>query len=144
MKKFLQFLFYFFLSVLIFFNGLKSFGQEIQFSQYYNLVQFYNPAFVGTSYALRGTLQSRLQWPALESRYFSSVAAIDYNLNKYNSGIGGILVFDDQGASAIRSYKGILQYSYLLKISEKVFIRSGLSLGFSRRVLSNAALYYLD
>ena len=123
---------------------LQGTAQEVQFSQYYNLIQYQNPAFVGTSYALRGALHSRLQWPALESRYFSTVAAVDYNLGKYNSGFGGMLIMDDQGASAIKSYRGVFQYAYLLKLSPNLHLRSGLSLGFARRILSNAALYYPD
>jgi len=121
-----------------------TFGQEQQFSQYYNLAQLQNPAFVGTSYALRGILHSRIQWAGLESRYISSVASVDYNLAKYNSGLGIILLHDDQGASSIKTFKSIVQYAYQVALTPGLSLRSGVSMGFSRRVLSNEELYYPD
>ncbi len=117
-------------------------GQDIQLSQYYNLVQYSNPAFVGSSMGWRATFQNRLQWPGVDSRYATSIAAMDYNLSKYRSGVGGMLIVDDQGASSIKTYQGIAQYSYQLNLSSASTLRAGTSVGYVRRTLANSNLYY--
>jgi type IX secretion system PorP/SprF family membrane protein len=133
-----KFFFLAFLSV-----GIRSaMAQDVQLSQYYNLIQYANPAFVGSSYGWRATLQSRLQWPGLESRYATSIAALDYNVAKYRSGVGALFLADDQGASTIKSYQGIVQYAYQVNLSTKSTLRVGMSAGFVRRILENANLYY--
>lgn len=122
--------------------GGRAAAQDIQFSQYYNLVQYQNPAFVGTDHAWRAIAHSRLQWPGLEAKYVTSVAAIDYNWARYNSGVGAMFITDFQGGNTIQNYKAILQYAYQIKISDNARLRAGLNLGFSNRVLRNQDLYY--
>lgn len=116
-------------------------AQDIQFSQYYNLVQYQNPAFVGTSYAWRGILHNRLQWPGSESKYITSVASVDYNFSKINSGFGAMFIYDDQGDAAIKATRGILQYAYSVGLSSKLHLRGGINMGYVGRRLNND-LYY--
>lgn len=142
MKDFKHILFLTIKSCILFVLPIAA--QEIQFSQYYNLIQYQNPAFVGSSYAWRGILHNRIQWPGIDSRYISTVLSVDYNFSKYNSGLGAMIIHDDQGASAVKSIKTNLQYAYLLHLTKNVFLRSGMNVGFTRRTLNNAALYYPD
>ncbi|HEX8545984.1 MAG TPA: PorP/SprF family type IX secretion system membrane protein [Cytophagaceae bacterium] len=116
-------------------------AQDIQFSQYYNLVHYQNPAFVGTSYAWRGVVHSRLQWPGSESRYLTSVVSLDYNYAKINSGLGAMFIYDDQGDGAIKATRGILQYAYRASLSPSLDLRGGVNLGYVGRRLDND-LYY--
>ncbi len=116
-------------------------AQDVQFSQYYNLIQYQNPAFVGTSFGWRANLHSRIQWPGLDAKYITNVASVDYNLSRYNSGIGMMVISDDQG-SALKTYKGIAQYAYQAELSSNTILRAGLSAGLVRRQLNNANLYY--
>ena len=122
-------------------NSFSAISQDVQFSQYYNLIQFQNPAFVGTSIAWRATLHSRVQWPGIDAKYVTGVAAVDYNLSKYNSGVGVMFVSDDQ-ESAIRSYKAMAQYAYQANLSSKTILRAGINTGLVNKTLNNAALYY--
>lgn len=142
MKKFIKSLGLLLGLVLFGFHATK--GQNVQFSQYYNLIHYQNPAFVGTALAGRAMVHSRLQWPGLDSKYTTSVASVDYNLGKYNSGLGAMLVYDNQGSSAIRSYQGILQYAYQVVMTENSRLRAGVNVGMTSRTLNNSDLYYPD
>lgn len=122
--------------------GTMAKAQDIQFSQYYNLIHYQNPAFVGTSNAWRAMVHSRLQWPGLDAKYSSTVAAVDYNLSQFNSGLGAMFISDNQGSAAIRTYRFQLQYSYLVPLSSDVMLRAGTSVGMASRVLNNSDLYY--
>ena len=128
---------------VLFVMGLAK-GQNVQFSQYYNLIQYQNPAFVGTALAGRAMVHNRLQWPGLESKYTTSVASVDYNLGKYQSGLGAMLVYDNQGSSTIQSYQGIFQYAYQIVVTENARLRAGANIGLTSRTLHNADLYYPD
>ena len=129
------------LLIAVFFGILTNSGaQDIQLSQYYNINQLYNPAFTGTAYALRASIHQRLQWPSLHARYSTTLISTDYNWKKYNSGIGAVFLYDQQGSSYIRNYATVFQYSYLAELNSRLSFRGGLSTGLVRRVLSTSEM----
>lgn len=101
-------------------------AQDIQQTQYYNAIQFLNPAFVGSSHAFRGVTNLRTQWPGLHAKYTTLYMSADYNLSKYNSGVGGYVVLDRQGPSVIRSFETAFQYASWVNLNQTYSLRFGL------------------
>ncbi len=117
-------------------------AQDIQLSQYYHTAQYMNPAFVGTSYALRLVSDTRLQWPALGANYLTSYLSADYNLYKYRSGIGGYLLIDYQGDNTIRTIETAIQYAAWVNITDKYSLRAGLQVAYNNRDIDYSRLTF--
>lgn len=112
-----------------------SYAQDIQFSQFYNVLLYQNPAFAGSAHHHRGMFHQRLQWPGLNAKYITSVLAYDTYLNKYNSGFGIMAMKDWQGSSDINSFDIGLFYSYELHLTNGLTFRPGLQLSAVNRAL---------
>lgn len=121
-----------------------SYGQDVQFSQFYATSQYLNPAFVGSVHYNRASFQQRIQWPGLGAKYLTTLAAFDAYFPKYKSGFGVITLMDFQGASTISSNEFHLQYSYELPVTAKVTIRAGLQAGVVRRHVNYSQLLFPD
>ena len=119
-------------------------AQDYQFSQFYSNVLYLNPAFAGSAHKNRVILHQRLQWPALDARYTTSVASYDRYFASANSGIGVIVTRDIQGGTNISSTDINLQYSYELSISKTYTFRAGLQAGYVSRNINYAALTFPD
>lgn len=136
-----------YLIVLLLFFGIdpsKIAAQDIQFSQFYAASLYLNPAFSGSAHSTRGMFHQRLQWPALDAKYITSMASIDTYFSKYKSGVSLIVMQDYQGSNIIKSSDINLQYSYLLPLTEKYTLRSGLQLGYVSRYINYSSLIYPD
>jgi type IX secretion system PorP/SprF family membrane protein len=101
-------------------------AQDIQFSQFYALPMYQNPAFVGSVHALRGIAHTRLQWLGLDATYKTYYVSADTYLDKYNSGLGIQFIRDIQGNNTISSNELSFMYSYELPVSSSFTIRAGL------------------
>jgi type IX secretion system PorP/SprF family membrane protein len=108
-------------------------AQDIQYSQFYNVPMYQNPAFAGSAHATRVTLHQRLQWPALDARYTTSMVSVDHFFANYNSGVGLMVQKDYQGGNNISSTEVHGLYSYELPVSREVSIRAGLDVGYVSR-----------
>ena len=117
-------------------------AQDIQFSQYYAVPFYQNPAFVGGLHHTRGTLHQRVQWPGLDARYLTSLAAFDTYFSKFNSSIGVVAVQDYQGAGIISTTDLNLIYAYELNLSNDFSFRPGLQLGLTRRKVDYSELTF--
>jgi type IX secretion system PorP/SprF family membrane protein len=104
-------------------------SQDIQFSQFYNVPTYQNPAFAGSAHAPRAILHNRLQWPGLEANFNTVFLGVDHFFSKYNSGVGLYFLSDWAGKSSISTKELHLQYSYDLPISKSYSIRAGLQGG---------------
>jgi type IX secretion system PorP/SprF family membrane protein len=117
-------------------------GQDIQFSQFYAITPYQNPAYAGGAHALRGMLHGRYQWPGLDARFVTGVFSVDHYFDKYNSGAGIMIMQDQQGLNDISNTKIDLLYSYELPISKKISVRAGLQGGYGNQVLNGSQLYF--
>ncbi|MBX9851518.1 MAG: type IX secretion system membrane protein PorP/SprF, partial [Cytophagaceae bacterium] len=124
------------------FLSFSSFAQDIQFSQFYNVPLYQNPAFAGSAHRLRTTLHQRLQWPGLSARYITTLVSVDNYFTKYNSGVGLMVLKDWQGGSTINSLDVSLQYSYEIHLSSDFTLRAGLSGSFVQRSINYAKLMF--
>jgi type IX secretion system PorP/SprF family membrane protein len=127
------------LSCVVFSN---SNAQDIQFSQFYGVPLYLNPAFAGSAHATRAMLHQRLQWPSLAGKFTTSLFSVDGYSKKYNSGIGLTAIQDYQGANIISSSQIGLQYCYELHLSETFTVRAGLSGEFMSRYLDYSTLRF--
>ncbi|MCU0431688.1 MAG: type IX secretion system membrane protein PorP/SprF [Cytophagaceae bacterium] len=117
-------------------------AQDIQFSQFYAVTPYQNPAYAGGAHALRFMAHGRYQWPGLDAKYVTGLFSVDNYFHKYNSGAGIIIMQDQQGYGDIKSTTVDLQYAYDLPITKDFSIRAGLQGGFANRTLDYSKLYY--
>jgi type IX secretion system PorP/SprF family membrane protein len=117
--------------------SLTSFGQDIQFSQFYANVLYMNPAFAGSAHLSRAIFHQRLQWPSLDAKYITSSVSFDHYFEKVNSGLGILVLKDWQGPqNTLSSTEAALQYAYELSVSSKFSFRAGFEANYVRRVLN--------
>jgi type IX secretion system PorP/SprF family membrane protein len=84
--------------------SIGAIAQDIQFSQFYAVPQFYNPAFAGGAHGVRAMIHGRYQWPGLDARYTTGLVGVDTYSPKFKSGFGVFYAYDNQGGSSQGSY----------------------------------------
>jgi type IX secretion system PorP/SprF family membrane protein len=122
----------------------ESFGQDPQFSQYYASPLYLNPAFAGTGFAHRISLNSRIQWPSLPQAFISNAISWDLTVPSFNSGFGVIAVTDKAGSVGLRSTSFGIVYAYKVYISKKWVWSSGLNFKYAIRDLDFTKLLFGD
>ncbi len=135
---------YFYISVFFsfLFNNLKS--QDLQFTQFNSTVQYLNPAFSGLTKEHRFLAAYRNQWPGIKKSFVNYMVAYDYNLLRYNSGIGGYVLQDVAGTSNLTNTQVNLNYAYSLALNDKIDLRGGLQVGFQQKKYSATNLVFND
>jgi type IX secretion system PorP/SprF family membrane protein len=129
MRVFLVFLF-------ILFSASKTFGQDVQYSQFYANPFYLNPALAGSTELTRVGINFRNQWPSLDQSFIAYTAYADHFSNKYNSGFGIIISGARESFNQSRTDEIGLVYSYRLRLGEKRFLHVGAQGSFiSRDVL---------
>ena len=106
-------------------------GQDIQFSQFYQVPTYQNPAFAGSAHKARATVHQRIQWPSLDANYVTSFISFDSYKKQYSSGFGGYILFDQQGQTSISSTQLAAQYAYELHLNSRYTLRMGMQLGWT-------------
>jgi len=110
-------------------------GQDPQFTQFYSNPLYQSPSFAGAVLGYRASLNYRDQWPKMPGKLTTVNAAIDVNLDKFNSGIGIIALRDMAGSvNYSNTYIGLL-YAYNIRITRKIYFRPGVGFYFNHRTL---------
>lgn len=122
----------------------QSFAQDIQFSQFYANVLYLNPAFAGSAYKTRAIFHERLQWPNLDAKYITTSFSLDHNFERYNSGVGVMVLKDWQGANTISSTEMALQYAYEATLSSVFSLRLGVESKYVSRYINYSYLTLPD
>ena len=117
-------------------------AQDFQFSQFYNVPLYQNPAFAGSLHQTRVSFHQRLQWPRLDSKYVTSAFSADTYFSNINSGVGVLIMRDQQGGSQISSTEAQFMYSYELRLNRTFTFRSGLQLGYVSRYIDYSQLHF--
>lgn len=107
-----------------------------QFSQFYNVPLYHNPASVGTA-GTRFALTSRAQWAEVESGMNTTLVALDHSFDKSGSNVGGFILRDQQGKVGVMTYHVALQYGYAIKLSKTWRLRAAMELGVVNKRLEN-------
>ncbi len=122
----------------------ESFGQDPQFSQYYASPIYLNPAFAGTGFAHRVSMNSRIQWPSLPQAFISNAFSWDMNMPTWNSGFGIQVVSDKAGSVGLRSTSFGLVYSYKVYLGNKWVWNSGLNFKYAIRDIDFTKMLFGD
>jgi type IX secretion system PorP/SprF family membrane protein len=117
-------------------------AQDIQFSQFYAVPLYQNPAFAGSAHATRGIVNTRLQWLGLDANYKTYYASGDTYLSKYKSGLGFQLINDIQGSNRYSATTFSFLYSYEIPVSKTFTARLGLQASGVQRTLDYNGLRY--
>lgn len=122
---------------------LSGWGQDPIFSQYIASPVQMNPAFTGTSYAPRVSLNYRNQWPSLNA-FVTYSASYEQFLPGLNSGFGAFLLADDQGEGLIKTtvFKGL--YSYRVRVRDEFFLKFGVEAGLQQASYDWNRFVFLD
>jgi len=115
-------------------------AQDPQFSMFYSVPLYLNPAFAGGRHANRALIHQRWQWPNQDAKFTTTQVSFDTYASKYNSGFGILALQDYQGGNKITSTYISLNYAYELPITRNKTIRFGLQGGFIQRALGNTLL----
>lgn len=120
----------------IFLVSMELWAQDPQFSMFYSVPMYLNPAFAGSRHANRVMLHTRLQWTNQAGNFFpQSLFSFDTYSNKYKSGLGGTVMYDRQADGSVQSIWVNFAYAYELRINRNNTIRFGLQGGFIQQSL---------
>lgn len=140
MKKILLFCLF-----LVSFLEIKA--QDPQYSMFYMVPMYINPAFAGSRHANRVMLHNRAQWTNQPGNFFpQTFFSFDTYSTKYKSGIGATLMYDSQGNNPgfsngpVKGLKLGLTYAYELRINSNHTLRFGLEGGFIQQSVSYSRL----
>lgn len=111
-------------------------AQDPQFSQFYANPLYLNPGLVGNVQSARAGVNFRHQWPAIDASFTTFSAYFDYFLEDYNSGVGVLLMRDQQGLAGLNSTSIQLQYAYQLPLTSKLSFRPGITIGGIQRSIN--------
>ena len=108
-------------------------AQDPQFSQYYAAPLYLNPALTGINQQGRAGINYRNQWPSINAGFETYSAFLDYNIDEYNSSVGGIVTTDKEGIEGLRSTTIGLQYAYQVRLNYKWTFRPAIQASYTFR-----------
>jgi type IX secretion system PorP/SprF family membrane protein len=110
--------------------GIQAFSQDPIYSQFYNAPLQLNPAFAGTTYAPKFSLNYRNQWALVPKAYNTFSASYDQYFQEINSGVGVFLTGDSSGDGLYKTIKASGLYSYNLTLQNNYFVKIGIEAAF--------------
>jgi type IX secretion system PorP/SprF family membrane protein len=139
-----------FLKLGLLFFCLVGVAQDIQFSQFYAVPLYQNPAFAGSAHAPRVMLHNRLQWPGINSsattnalsRYTTALVAADHFWSKYRSGAGVMILRDWQAGNLLSSTEASVLYAYEIPLAPNFTLRPGLQASYVMRTIDYSRLRF--
>jgi len=119
-------------------------GQDPQFTQFYAAPLYLSPSFAGSSGLTRLIMNFRDQWPKLPGDYVTFSLSLDHYLEKYNSGIG-LLILRDQTAGGIFNTSNIgLNYNYNFNITRNWKLSPGIQVYYYLKNIDYNKLIFSD
>ena len=118
-------------------------SQDAEFTQFYSNPIYLNPAFAGSNICPRMSINHRSQWTGIPSVFNTTSFSYDQNFEKFKGGLG-ILILSDRLTNSIQNNKISGIYSYELKISKKITLRTGLEASFWQNKFDQSQLTYID
>ena len=128
--------------LLLFFAAGPLKAQDPQFSQFYANPLYLNPGLTGNTENARVGVNFRHQWPSIDASFTTYTAWMDYFAEDYNSGVGLLLMRDQQGLAGLTSTSASLQYAYQLPLTSRLTFRPGVSLGVIQRSINLDNLHF--
>jgi type IX secretion system PorP/SprF family membrane protein len=113
-------------------------SQDINFSQYYNVPNYYNPAMTGLYTGIRARFDFRDQYPVLPDDfkgYYFSVELGDRRLPG-SGGIGLIFNTDDEGIAFIRNLTVGIDLSVRIQLAKNFVTQMGIKVAYIQKTLN--------
>ncbi|MEQ1585103.1 MAG: type IX secretion system membrane protein PorP/SprF [Cyclobacteriaceae bacterium] len=120
------------------------FAQDPQFSQYYAAPIYLNPGFTGITPQQRIAVNNRIQWPNLPQAYTTYSASYDIFVDELKSGFGLLATTDKMGSAGWRTSTVGLNYSYKVRLNDKIVFSPGLYFGYGINGLDRSKLQLGD
>jgi len=120
------------------------FAQDVEFSQFYANKVYLNPAFAGSDFDARISMNYRNQWPEISSAYVTYSVAYDQYVNVLNGGVGLQVMQDEQGDGTISTTTVSGMYAYTLRVSRELSLKAGFQLSYIQRKLNDANFTFPD
>ncbi|MCE7863929.1 MAG: type IX secretion system membrane protein PorP/SprF [Bacteroidetes bacterium CHB5] len=120
--------------------GAEILAQDPQFSQYYQAPLYMNPGFTGITPQQRVAINHRIQWPNLPQAFSTYSASYDIFVDELRSGFGILATTDKMGSAGWRTTTVGLNYSYKVRLTNKVVFSPGLYFGYGINGLDRSRL----
>lgn len=120
--------------------GGVGYAQDPQFSQYYQAPLYLNPGFTGITQQQRIAINHRLQWPNLPQAFATYSASYDIWVDELSSGFGILATTDKMGSAGWRTTTVGLNYSYKVRLNDKIVFSPGLYFGYGINGLDRSKL----
>jgi type IX secretion system PorP/SprF family membrane protein len=115
-------------------------AQDPQFSQYYMAPLYLNPGFTGITPQQRIAVNHRIQWPNLPQAFATYAASYDIFVDELRSGFGILATTDKMGSAGWRTTTVGLNYSYKVRLNDKIVFSPGLYFGYGINGLDRSKL----
>lgn len=127
---------HFLILIIILFSTVVKAQNDPLLSLYWNNKLWHNPAYAGAEDKMTVSFSSRRQWVSVLGNPVTGIVSYDQPLQKINSGVGIIAMYDQAGALSLKQF-GLL-YSYNLKLSEKAGLRFGTQLSLAHQTIKGS------
>lgn len=135
---------YIYLLAALFIGNLACKGQDPMFTQFYAAPLHLGPSFAGGNGESRIILNFRDQWPKLSGDYVTFALSADHFLEKFNSGIGLLLLRDETAGGLITMNNIGLNYNYNFNLSKKWKMSPGLQVYYYMKNINFNQLVFND
>jgi len=127
------------------------YGQDPEFSQFYNTPLYTNPANAGGAintkdeqFATRIGLNYRNQWQSLKGSYQTVNASWDRQFNKLHGGLGSLLVRDVVGSGLLTTTSVAAIYAPTFRLNEMITLKGGVQIGYVLKSIDFNKLQFAD
>lgn len=133
------------LSIFTLFIIISVKGQDPEFTQFYANPLYLAPSFAGATEQDRLTAVYRNQWPDIPGAAFVTYAfSYDHFFENFNSGIGLLMLRDVAGTGDLSLTNVGIQYSYDIKVNNKLHLRPGIHFNYTQTGIDYAKLTWND
>lgn len=134
-----------FILALFAFTDVKA--QDPEFTQFFAIPIYTNPAFAGTGTCDgggRAVVNYRNQWPSLPGTFVTTAASFDQHFDKIGGGIGLMVVDDRAGEGLLSSTSVSAIYSYQWRVTNGFAMRFGIQGSYGQRSIDWDRLRFED
>lgn len=134
-----------YIPILLLLAGFKpATAQDVHFSQFYANPLYLAPSFAGSTGGTRLVGVFRDQWPRIPGTYVSYAISADHFLPRFNSGFGLHMISDNAGNGKLVTTNVGLNYSYKVKLTNKMFLQPGLAAYYYSRKVDYSGINFAD
>ncbi len=108
-------------------------AQDPQFSQFYAVPLYTNPAFAGASGNMRFNAAYRDQYIGINNNFKTTYASFDAHVNKLNGGIGVSFLNDVAGDGRLTTNQASLTYAFYTALNRKIRMRAAVQATFVQK-----------